>query len=252
MVDMTILFVLISYFLTFTSASLQMNLEKGGIFDSVTTTVSYWIAEFGYPAVFIVALLENLFPPIPSEIIFPLVGFVAYDKNLGIGHAIGMGLVGGLGSTVGAIIIYYVALKIGKPAILRFGRYVRVGEQGLLTAESWFQKYGSIAVFSGRMAPGIRELISIPAGIGRMNIIKFVIFTFAGSAIWSVALTLLGYFLGDAWTKISEQLSSVFSIVAVIIVIIVIAVLGLRYYYGKRNRDRKRDYNNYTDSKGNT
>jgi membrane protein DedA with SNARE-associated domain len=72
-----------------------------------------------------------------------------------------------------------------------------------------------------------------------MNIIKFVIFTFAGSAIWSVALTLLGYFLGDAWTKISEQLSSVFSIVAVIIVIIVIAVLGLRYYYGKRNRDRK-------------
>ena len=151
-----------------------MNLEKGGIFDSVTTAVSSWIAEFGYPAVFIVALLENLFPPIPSGIIFPLVGFVAYDKNLGIGHAIGMGLVGGLGSTVGAIIIYYVALEIGKPAILRFGRYVRVGEQGLLKAESWFQKYGAIAVFCGRMAPGIRESISIPAGIGRMNIIKFV------------------------------------------------------------------------------
>ena len=92
MVDMTILFVLVSYFLTFTSASLLMNLEKGRIFDSVTTAVSSWIAEFGYPAVFIVALLENLFPPIPSEIIFPLVGFVAYDKNLGIGHAIGMGL----------------------------------------------------------------------------------------------------------------------------------------------------------------
>ena len=106
-----------------------MNLEKGGIFDAVTTAVSSWIAEFGYPAVFIVALLENLFPPIPSEIIFPLVGFVAYDKNLGIGHAIGMGFVGALGSTVGAIIIYYVALKIGKPAILRFGRYVRVGNK---------------------------------------------------------------------------------------------------------------------------
>jgi membrane protein DedA with SNARE-associated domain len=252
MVDMTILFVLVSYFLTFMSASLQMNLEKGGILDSVTTAVSSWIAEFGYPAVFIVALLENLFPPIPSEIIFPLVGFVAYDKNLGIGHAIGMGLVGGLGSTVGAIIIYYVALEIGKPAILRFGRYVRVGEQGLLKAETWFQKYGAIAVFCGRMAPGIRELISIPAGIGRMNIIKFVIFTFAGSAIWSVALTLLGYFLGDAWTNISEQLSSVFSIVAVIIVIIVIAVLGLRYYYGKRNMDRKRGYNNDPDFNGNS
>jgi membrane protein DedA with SNARE-associated domain len=252
MVEMALLIVLVSCFLTFMSPSLLMNLEKGSIFDGVTTVVSSWIAEFGYPAVFFVALLENLFPPIPSEIIFPLVGFVAYDKNLGIGHAIGMGIVGALGSTVGAIIIYYVALKIGKPAILRFGRYVRVGEQGLVKAESWFQKYGAIAVFIGRMAPGIRELISIPAGIGQMNIIKFVIFTFAGSAIWSVALTLLGYLLGDAWTKLSEQLSSVFNIFAVIIIIIVIVVLGLRYYYGKRNRERNRDYNNYTNSNGNT
>jgi membrane protein DedA with SNARE-associated domain len=251
MVDMAILIVLVSCFLTFMSPSLLMNLEKGSIFDGVTTAVSSWVADFGYPAVFLVALLENLFPPIPSEIIFPLVGFVAYDKNLGIGHAIGMGIVGALGSTVGAIIIYYVALKVGKPAILRFGRYVRVGEQGLVKAESWFQKYGAIAVFGGRMAPGIRELISIPAGIGQMNIIKFVIFTFAGSAIWSVALTLLGYLLGDAWTKLSEQLSSVFNIFAVIIIIIVIVVLGLRYYYGKRNGERNRDYNNYTNSNGN-
>ena len=81
-----------SYFLTFISAYLLINLEKGHV-DAVTTALSSWIAEFGYPAVFIAALARIYFPPIPSEIIFPLVGFVAYDKNLGIGHAIGMGIV---------------------------------------------------------------------------------------------------------------------------------------------------------------
>src|ERR687892_2598576 len=200
--------------------------EKDSIFDTITSAVSSWIAEFGYPAVFFVALLENLFPPIPSEVIFPLVGFVAYHNNLGILHAIAMGLVGAIGSTVGAIVIYYISLKIGKPAILRFGRYVRIGEKGLLEAESWFQKYGVIAVFSGRMAPAVRELISIPAGIGRMNLVKFVLFTFAGSAIWSVTLTLLGYFLGDAWRVMANQLSDVLSIVVLIIIATVISVFG--------------------------
>jgi membrane protein DedA with SNARE-associated domain len=213
----------------------------------VTAAVSSWIAEFGYPAIFVAALLENLFPPIPSEVIFPLVGFVAYHNNLGIIHAISMGLVGAIGSTVGAIIIYYFSLKIGKPAILRFGSYIKVSEKALLNAESWFQKYGTIAVFSGRMAPAIRELISIPAGIGRMNIMKFIFFTFAGSAVWSVALTLLGYFLGDAWSIMADQLSSVFSVIAVIILITIFAVFGLRYY-SKRKDERNRGNRSYSIS----
>jgi membrane protein DedA with SNARE-associated domain len=227
---------------------LFQDLEKASIFDTVTTVVSSWIVEFGYPAVFLVALLENLFPPIPSEIIFPLVGFVAFHNNLGIVHAIAMGLVGALGSTVGAIVIYYLALRIGKPAILRFGKFVGVGEKGLLKAESWFQRYGVIAVFSGRMAPAVRELISIPAGIGRMNLIKFVLFTFAGSAIWSVTLTLLGYFLGDAWRAMANQLSNVLSIVVLIIIATVISVFGLKYYKNRSDR-HKRKNNSLNDLK---
>jgi membrane protein DedA with SNARE-associated domain len=187
----------------------------------------------------LVALLENLFPPIPSEIIFPLVGFVAYHNNLGIMHAIAMGLTGALGSTVGALVIYYLALRIGKPAILRFGKFVGVGENGLLKAESWFHRYGVIAVFSGRMAPAVRELISIPAGIGRMNLLKFVLFTFAGSAIWSVTLTLLGYFLGDAWSEITNRLSNVLSIAAVVIIVTIVLVCSLKYY--KRQRTKKKE-----------
>jgi membrane protein DedA with SNARE-associated domain len=247
MVGITILLAIFSYSVIFASTVLIQDSGKDSVFDTVTAAVSSWIAEFGYPAIFVAALLENLFPPIPSEVIFPLVGFVAYHNNLGIIHAISMGLVGAIGSTVGAIIIYYFSLKIGKPAILRFGSYIKVSEKALLNAESWFQKYGTIAVFSGRMAPAIRELISIPAGIGRMNIMKFIFFTFAGSAVWSVALTLLGYFLGDAWSIIADQLSSVFSVIAVIILITIFAVFGLRYY-SKRKDERNRGNRSYSIS----
>jgi membrane protein DedA with SNARE-associated domain len=170
------------------------------------------------------------------------VGFVAFHNNLGMVHAIAMGLVGALGSTLGAIVIYYLALRVGKPAILRFGKFVGVGEKGLLKAESWFQRYGVIAVFTGRMAPAVRELISIPAGIGRMNLLKFVLFTFAGSAIWSVTLTLLGYFLGDAWRVMANQLSNVLSIVVLIIIATVISVFGLKYY--KNRSDEHKGKNN--------
>jgi membrane protein DedA with SNARE-associated domain len=247
MVGITILLAIFSYSIIFASTVLIQDSGKDSVFDTVTAAVSSWIAEFGYPAIFVAALLENLFPPIPSEVIFPLVGFVAYHNNLGIIHAISMGLVGAIGSTVGAIIIYYFSLKIGKPAILRFGSYIKVSEKALLNAESWFQKYGTIAVFSGRMAPAIRELISIPAGIGRMDIMKFIFFTFAGSAVWSVALTLLGYFLGDAWSIMADQLSSVFSVIAVIILITIFAVFGLRYY-SKRKDERNRGNRSYSIS----
>jgi membrane protein DedA with SNARE-associated domain len=236
----TFLLLTLTYSTILASTVLTQDSEGGNIFDIITKTVSSWISDFGYPAVFLVALLENLFPPIPSEVIFPLVGFVAYHNNLGIAHAVSMGIVGAIGSTVGGVVIYYVSLKLGKPAILRFGRYVRIGEKGLLEAESWFRKYGAIAVFSGRMAPAIRELISIPAGLGEMNIVKFVLFTFAGSAVWSVALTLLGYYLGDAWSLIASQLSSVFSVIAIIIIITIIVIIGLLYYkrrYKKSNRE---------------
>jgi membrane protein DedA with SNARE-associated domain len=248
MVHATILLLVLSYSTISASNDLIQDSEGESIFDSITKTVSSWISDFGYPAVFLVALLENLFPPIPSEVIFPLVGFVAYHNDLGIAHAISMGLVGAIGSTAGAVVIYFVSLKIGKPAILRFGRYVRIGEKGLLEAETWFQKYGALAVFIGRMAPAIRELISIPAGLGEMNIVKFVLFTFAGSAVWSVSLTLLGYFLGDAWSLLADQISSLFSEVAIIIILAIAVTIGLMYYKKRYNKGN-RENSGYNDSK---
>jgi len=149
------------------------------LIPNVVNVTTSWIAEYGYIGVFIAALVENLFPPIPSELIFPLAGVTAFTKDLGfIEGVIGMSLAGAAGSTVGAIIIYYISRKIGRVAILKLGNRIGIGEKELENSEIWFDKHGSVAVFFGRMAPGIRELISIPAGIEKMKLSTFITFTF--------------------------------------------------------------------------
>jgi membrane protein DedA with SNARE-associated domain len=143
------------------------------------------ITTYGYPGVFAVALLEIILQPIPSELIFPLVGFTAYSENLGIEHAIGMATAGPLGYAICGIIIYYTASKVGWPTILRYGtRYFRINESSIQRAELWFERYGKTVVFLGRMAPGVREIISIPAGISNVNLIEFMMFAFLGSLDW--------------------------------------------------------------------
>jgi membrane protein DedA with SNARE-associated domain len=218
------------------SPTMVSNATGHGLFGNITETITSWIANFGYPAVFAAALLENLFPPIPSELVFPLVGFSAQTNDLGMITAIGMAIVGAVGSTVGAIIIYFIALKIGLPAITRIGKRYRIlSESDIKKAESWFDKHGELAVFLGRMAPGIRELISIPAGIAEMNIIRFTFFTFIGSCIWSLLLTLIGFFIGDAWIRFYDNYSLIFDIAGIVLIMVIIVLIVLKYYKGRPN-----------------
>jgi membrane protein DedA with SNARE-associated domain len=211
--------------------------------SNILSMLTAWIADYGYPAVFVAALLETVFPPIPSEIVFPLAGFTAYDRQLGLENAIGMAAAGALGSTLGAIAIYYASLKAGRAAIIRYGKYVRIGTKEIEKAEKWFEKHGELAVFLGRMAPGVRELISIPAGISKMNITKFVLFTFAGSLVWSVMLSLAGYYGGKAWSQLSESLSSILGIATAIIVAGIIAFIVIKRFKGHRRSERQRGNN---------
>ena len=207
---------------------------SAGVLSGILDAITSLIGVYGYPAVFAAAFLEVIFPPIPSEVIFPLVGYTAQNRGLGLENAISMATVGALGSTAGAVLIYFISGKVGRAAIARFGKRVRISEHEIEKAENWFEKYGSIAVFTGRMMPGIREIISIPAGIAQMNFVKFVGYTFAGSVLWCVILTLAGYYLGEAWSKFSEQASSAFTIVTFIIIAILIA--GIGYWYSIRKR----------------
>ena len=206
-----------------------------GIFGNIIEIITGWITTYGYPAVFAAALLENLFPPIPSELVFPLIGFSAQTNGLGMAGAIGMAIIGAGGSTVGAIIIYFVALRIGLPTITRIGkRYHLISESDIRKTETWFVRHGELAIFLGRMAPGIRELISIPAGIAEMNIVRFTFFTFIGSCIWSLFLTLIGFFIGDAWIRFYGNYSQVFDIAGFTLILVIIAIIAIKYYKGRQ------------------
>jgi membrane protein DedA with SNARE-associated domain len=212
----------------------------------VLDTVTSWISTYGYAGAFFAALLETIFPPIPSELIFPIIGFTAQSKGLGLENAIGMAIVGALGSTVGSIAIYFVALRLGKTVFLRLGKYMKIGESELNKSEKWFENHGAIAVFVGRMAPGIREIISIPAGISKMNLSKFILFTFSGSLIWCISLTLVGYYIGDAWNKLVKG-SGVFNIISIAIIVGILGILGYHYYH-KRHKKSSSSFNTKTSN----
>lgn len=107
-----------------------------------------------------------------------------------------MGIIAGLGSTVGATVIYLFIRKLGRYAVIKYGKYIFLDNKKLAKIEEWFARHGTKAVFLCRMAPGMRELISIPAGLSSMNFLKIIIFTFAGSLIWSISLTFVGYTFG--------------------------------------------------------
>ncbi|MBA3750213.1 MAG: DedA family protein [Nitrosopumilus sp.] len=193
------------------------------------------ISSFSYFGIFIAAFIETIFPPIPSEIIFPLAGYISFKSNYSYFQIFLMAFSGALGSTLGAILIYFLSKKIGRVAIIKIGKYFFVNKDKIKKAEDWFQDYGIYAVFLGRLAPGIREIISIPAGIAKMNIGKFIIFTFAGSLIWSTLLISLGYIFGNSWNSLSSLLSDLFPILFVIV------VLGLGFiliYYVLRRRKK--------------
>ena len=134
-----------------------------------------------YVGVFLASLIETVFPPIPTLAVFPLAGFVAAQSGMGLLETILLGVIGGIGASIGSTIIYVVSWKLGRNVILRYLGKIRIRESSLIRAEKWFKKYGDKVVFFGRMVPVMRELVSIPAGILKMNPLKFMFYTFIAS-----------------------------------------------------------------------
>ncbi|MDQ5869886.1 MAG: DedA family protein [Thermoproteota archaeon] len=192
-------------------------------------TITSWISAYGYAGVFLAMLIETVFPPIPSEVVLPLAGYAVFNNQGGIIDAIIVGIIAGLGSTVGAIVIYLVARKIGRYAVIKYGKYIFLDEKKLAKIEEWFDRHGTKAVFLCRMAPGMRELISIPAGLSKMSIPKFTVFTFAGSLIWSVSLTIVGYTFGKTTQNWIESSSAIFNYVAIIIIVGIVGYIVYRF-----------------------
>jgi membrane protein DedA with SNARE-associated domain len=168
------------------------------VFEVFVEWVTSLLAEYLYAGVFIAALIETIIPPIPTMAVFPTAGFLASQNNFELYQVILLGIIGGLGASIGSTVIYLIALKLGRVALLRYLRYVKVSEKKLTRVEKWFQKYGEKAVLFGRMIPVFREMISIPAGLFKMKFAKFLTYTVLGSCGWSITLILVGYYFGNA------------------------------------------------------
>ena len=167
-------------------------------FDSFLVWIAEFLGDHLYEGIFLAALLETIIPPIPTLAVFPTAGFLASQQGISLLGLIPMIILGGIGATIGTSVLYLIALKLGRAVLLRYLSYVKVNEKKLERVEIWFEKYGDKAVFLGRMVPVMREMISVPAGLLKMRISKFVTYTFAGSCVWSAGTILAGYYFGEA------------------------------------------------------
>jgi membrane protein DedA with SNARE-associated domain len=169
-----------------------------------------FISSTGYWGIVLLMLVENVFPPIPSELIMPLAGFmVAQDKLTFLGATIA----GMAGSVIGALPFYYAGKKLGEARVKRFadryGRWLTISGHDIERANGWFHRHGGAAVFLCRLIPGVRSLISVPAGIAGMNFVSFLFYTSLGTALWAGLLAYVGYLLGSNFTKVGEYLDVV-------------------------------------------
>ena len=198
------------------------------IHDIANTIVSY-IGDMGYWGIFLLMFLESTFFPFPSEIIMIPAGYLAFKGDMNIYMVVFMGI---LGSVSGALLNYYLAIHFGRAFILKYGKYFFIKEETLDKLESFFTKHGEISTFTGRLIPGIRQLISLPAGLARMNIAKFSFYTAIGAGIWVIVLVVVGYLVGSNEELISEYLKSA-------TLIALISVVFISIFYVVRHKRRK-------------
>ena len=170
------------------------------------------ISSLGYGGIFFLMILESALIPIPSEIIMPFSGFLASTGKFG---SVGVILAGSLGNLVGSVITYYLGIRLGRAFLIKYGKYILFRVHHLVWTEQLFQKYGDKISFVGRLLPGVRTYISLPAGIGKSNFIKFVVYTLVGSIIWNSLLTYAGIQLGRSWQHI-DKYSGYLDIIAVV------------------------------------
>lgn len=187
--------------------------------------ITQFISAIGYAGVFILMTLESAALPVPSEVVMPFAGYLAYQRvfNLYL-----VSILGALGCTAGSVLSYYIGYKGGRPFIEKYGKYLFIESRHMQLAETWFNKYGDRAVFFSRLLPVVRTFISLPAGIGKYDLRKLVTFSFIGSLPWCFVLAYVGFSLGPFWKNIIGFFNGLDIVVIVSIIIIVLYYWKLR------------------------
>lgn len=182
------------------------------------------IASLGYFGVFIAMAIESCLIPLPSELIMPFAGFLVAQGKMNFWLAT---ITGGLGNLFGSLVAYFLGTKIPEPKILKFlekyGRFILVSPHEYEKAAGWIKKNGSAVSFFSRLLPGIRTVISLPAGVARVNLPKFIIYTLVGSTLWSGILAFVGVKLGENWTEVGDFLHK-FDLLIVVVILVLVGV----------------------------
>ena len=188
------------------------------LIDWTLATVHDW----GYTGIFVLMALESTVLPLPSEVVVIPAGYLAYQGKMGV---VPIFLASTLGSLAGAFINYYFALLVGRPFLERYGRWFFVRPDLLHKTDAFFARHGAISTFTGRLIPGIRSLISLPAGLTRMNRLVFSLYTLVGAGIWTVVLIAMGYSIGGNEALLEENLPLVTgAVLAAVVLILVVYV----------------------------
>ncbi|PUE65356.1 DedA family protein [Arcobacter lacus] len=190
--------------------------------SSIINFIVETVSSLGYFGIFIMMFLESSFFPFPSEVVMIPAGYLASKGEMNIYLVLLFGI---LGSLAGALFNYYFAIKLGRAFLLRYGKYILISEETILKMEEFFKNHGHISTFSGRLIPGVRQYISLPAGLAKMNIFVFSLYTSLGAGIWVLILTILGYFLGNNQALVKEYLH-----IIVIVILILLAIFAYFYY----------------------
>jgi membrane protein DedA with SNARE-associated domain len=193
------------------------------LLQPIVQFITSLISNLGYPGIFGLMILESALVPVPSEIVMPFSGFLVGAGKL---NSVAVVLAGSFGNLVGSVLTYYLGAKAGRAFVIKYGRYIFFRQHHLEVTERWFQRYGDRTSFIGRLLPGIRTYVSLPAGIGKMRFGRFVAYTLAGSLLWNTMLTYIGIRLGDSWNKIQNY--SVYLDIAAAIAVIAFVIWFIR------------------------
>ncbi|MBI4165595.1 MAG: DedA family protein [Acidobacteria bacterium] len=201
------------------------------ILESIARLITSVIESMGYAGIFLLMGIESACIPLPSEIIMPFSGYLAFRGRFDLTW---VAVAGALGCNFGSVFAYYLGSWGGRPLVERYGRYVLITRHDLDLADRFFGRYGDWAVFIARLLPVVRTFIALPAGIARMNVVRFHIFTFLGSLPWCWALAYAGFKLGENWPSLRHYFHEFDAVIGVIIVI------GLVWFIRDRWRNRLR------------